>query len=108
MTERDCSECTEAHYVAIVEVHKDIEIYQRCATDCPDCLARMANKFAALTEVFRARLNALAPTSAVIKKCRVYDTACSNPNYCDGRDACCAGDPDCRALAASLVFGGPR
>jgi HEPN domain-containing protein len=29
-------------------------------------------------------------------KCRIYDTNCINPRYCDERDACCAGDPDCR------------
>lgn len=29
-------------------------------------------------------------------KCRIYDTNCINPRYCDEHDACCAGDPDCR------------
>lgn len=29
-------------------------------------------------------------------KCRIYDTACINPRYCDERDACCAGDMNCR------------
>jgi hypothetical protein len=29
---------------------------------------------------------------------RVYDAARVNPNYCDARDACCAGDPNCVSL----------
>lgn len=38
----------------------------------------------------------MRPTTEV-KKCRAYDTACINSSYCDARDACCAGDPACRA-----------
>jgi len=29
-------------------------------------------------------------------KCRIYDTDCINPRFCNERDACCAGDPECR------------
>ena len=32
--------------------------------------------------------------------CRIYDTACLNPSYCNARDACCAGDPDCKPMTA--------
>ena len=86
--------CTERHYVVIMEGHKDVDVYQRDTAECPICLERIADGLFALAEIFRSRLAALAP----IKKCRVYDTACINPSYCDARDACCAGDPDCRAV----------
>ena len=29
-------------------------------------------------------------------KCRIYDTGCINPRYCNEHDACCAGDMNCR------------
>lgn len=29
-------------------------------------------------------------------KCRIYDTDCINPVFCDLYDACCAGDMDCK------------
>lgn len=32
-----------------------------------------------------------------MKQCRIYDTACIDPSFCDRRDACCAGDPNCVA-----------
>ena len=84
--------CTQSHYAAIVDAQKEVEVYQLGDIDCPDCLTRMADKHAALAEVFRARLTALG----VPKRCRTYDAYCINPSYCDQRDACCAGDPDCR------------
>ncbi len=82
--------CLQSHYAAIVEAHRDVEIYQLGDVDCPSCLLRMAEKHEALGEVFRARLAALTEP-----RCRIYDTACINPSYCGARDACCAGDPDC-------------
>ena len=85
--------CQQSHYAAIVDAQTDIKIYQLGDIDCPSCLARMADKHTAIAEVFRARLAALT----AVKPCRVYDTTCINPSYCDERDACCAGDPDCRA-----------
>jgi hypothetical protein len=87
--------CKQSHYAAIVDAQKEVEVYQLGDIDCSDCLARMADKHAALAEVFRARLTAL--TTAALKRCRVYDALCLNPSYCDARDACCAGDPACRA-----------
>lgn len=31
------------------------------------------------------------------QRCRVTDAQCINPSYCDdGREACCAGDPECQ------------
>jgi len=29
-------------------------------------------------------------------RCRIYDTPCINPAYCDKYDACCAGDMNCK------------
>jgi len=85
--------CARSHYAAIVDAQKDVEIYQLGDIDCPNCLGRMADKHTALAEVFRDRLANLT----AVKRCRVYDALCINPIYCDARDACCAGDPDCRA-----------
>jgi hypothetical protein len=86
--------CMLSHYVSLVDAQKDVEVYQSGDVDCPDCLLRMAEKHEALAAVFRSRLAAL---KSEVKRCRIYDTACLNPGYCDARDACCAGDPDCRA-----------
>ena len=85
--------CEQSHYVAIVDAQKDVEIYQLGDLDCAECLARMADKHAALTDVFRTRLVALTTGT---KRCRVYDAWCLNPSYCDTQGACCAGDPACR------------
>jgi hypothetical protein len=91
--------CARSHYVAIVEAHKDVEIYQLGDLDCQDCLRRMAEKHEALAVVFRDRLTKQLASEhgAAVKRCRVYDAACINPSYCDAHDACCAGDPACRA-----------
>ena len=65
------------------------------SVNCPDCLRRSIADVEARAQVLRdllAKVEALA-----IKRCSVYDTACVNPSYCAARDACCAGDPDCRA-----------
>jgi len=96
---RSCQDqlCLHSHYVTIVEAHKDVEIYQHGDVACPSCLRRMAEKHAALAEVFRARLATLAGS---LPRCRTYDAACINPSYCEARDACCAGDPACRAEVA--------
>lgn len=90
--------CLSSHYAAIVEAQKDVEIYQYGDLDCADCLRRMVDKHSALAAVFHARLDKLTVVSdsdCVAVQCRVYDAACLNPIYCDARDACCAGDPDC-------------
>ena len=51
--------CSQSHYAAIVESQKDVEIYQLGDLDCPDCLRHMADKHAALAEIFRQRLAAI-------------------------------------------------
>jgi hypothetical protein len=81
--------CKTSHYAAIVDAQKDVEIYQLGDVDCPSCLRRMADKHQEIAEVFRGRLRA-QPV-----RCRIYDTACINPTYCDEKDACCAGDMNC-------------
>jgi hypothetical protein len=83
--------CLQAHYVAIVEAHKDAEVYKHGNVDCASCLRRMVEKHEALAEVFRSRLSSLA----MPVRCRVYDTECINHDYCNDHDACCAGDPNC-------------
>lgn len=54
--------CETSHYAAIVEAHKDVEIYQLGDVDCANCLRRMADKHQAIAEVFRARLTAIGET----------------------------------------------
>lgn len=95
--------CAHSHYAAIVEARKDVEIYQLGDIDCAECLRRMADKHAALADVFRARLVKLKAAERVAlniantrRRCRIYDTDCINPHYCDARGGCCAGDPKCR------------
>lgn len=99
--------CTQSHYAAIVEAHKDIEVYQLGDLDCPDCLRRMAEKHEVLASMFRTKLiKSRIATERVaaehklqsVKRCRVYDEVCLNPNYCDEHDACCAGDPNLKEL----------
>jgi hypothetical protein len=51
--------CLQTHYAAIVEAHKDVEIYQLGDVDCPSCLRLMAEKHEAVAEIFRARLASL-------------------------------------------------
>lgn len=80
--------CSQSPYTAIDEAPNQLS-----DVDCPNCLERMMEKHAALAAVFRKRLTALAGG----KKCRVYNTACLNPRYCDNKGACCAGDPNCCA-----------
>ena len=94
------SVCALSHYAAIVDAQKDVEVYQLGDVDCPICLRRMVEKHEALADVFRARL-ALLTTEP--KRCRVYDTDCINPSYCNARDACCAGDPDCQPTIQPLI-----
>jgi len=36
-------------------------------------------------------------------KCRVYDTTCINPNFCQLRAACCAGDMACKPRNAMQI-----
>ena len=51
--------CLSSHYAAIVEAHKDAEIYQHGDVECPSCLRCMADKHQAIADVFRARLAAI-------------------------------------------------
>ncbi|HSX22335.1 MAG TPA: hypothetical protein VLE97_06120 [Gaiellaceae bacterium] len=87
--------CEKAHYAAIVDAVKDVEIYHLGDVDCPSCLRRMADKHEAVAAVFRARLSDVM--GGLRERCRAYDAACLNPSYCDSRGACCAGDPRCLA-----------
>ncbi len=61
--------------------------------DCLNCLRRMISDSDERARMLRELLAELEPTAD--RRCRVYDTACINPSYCDARDACCAGDPNC-------------
>lgn len=63
--------------------------------DCVACLQRAIAASEQRTSVIR---DLLAKVEAEVKWCRVYDTECINPTFCDARDACCAGDPDCTPL----------
>jgi hypothetical protein len=65
------------------------------AIDCPKCLRQALAASEARTHVLRDLLSK-AEILLSTQRCRVYDTACLNPAYCDARDACCAGDPDCK------------
>ena len=93
--------CEKAHYAAIVDAVKDVEIYHLGDIDCPSCLRRMADKHEAVAAVFRARLSDLM--GGLRERCRVYDAACINPSYCDAKDACCAGDPNCQPVRPSAL-----
>jgi len=59
--------------------------------DCPDCLRRAIAEAEERARVLRDLLVKVEPM-----RCRIYDTACINPSYCDAHDACCAGDPNCQ------------
>lgn len=88
--------CLQSHYAAVVEAAKDVEVYQLGDVDCSNCLRLMAEKHEELAKVFRSRLAALST-----RRCRIYDAPCINPKYCDERDACCAGDPNCKPEEAA-------
>ncbi len=65
--------------------------------DCPDCLRRAITEGEERNRVLRdllAKVEVSAP-----QRCRIYDTACINPSYCDAHDACCAGDMNCKPSA---------
>ncbi len=64
--------------------------------DCPACLRRAIVEAEERSRVLRDLL-AKVEVKPEIKRCRAYDALCINPSYCDARDACCAGDPACRA-----------
>lgn len=85
--------CGTAHYAAIVDAVKDVEIYQLGDVDCPSCLRRMADKHEAVAGVFRSRLSDVM--GGLSERCRVHDASCINPSYCSSKDACCADDPRC-------------
>jgi hypothetical protein len=61
--------------------------------DCTACLRQALAAAEARTRLLRELLDKV---EGAAPRCRVYDTACMNPIYCDQRDACCAGDPECR------------
>ena len=63
--------------------------------DCPKCLRQALAASEARSHVLRELLAKLE-VSVESRRCRIYDTACLNPSYCDARDACCAGDPNCK------------
>ena len=90
--------CEQSHYATVAEALKDVEIYHLGAVDCRSCLKLMVEKHEAVAAVFRARLNMLTIGPA---RCRVYDAECINSRYCTERDACCAGDPDCKPSSGS-------
>ena len=50
--------CPQSHYVTIVSAQRDTEIYQHGKDDCESCLACMADKHAAISEMFRSKLAA--------------------------------------------------
>jgi len=64
-------------------------------TECPKCLRQALKASEARTHVL-ADLLSKAEIAHSTQRCRVNNTACINPSYCDARDACCAGDPDCK------------
>lgn len=68
--------CYQSHYATIICAQESVEIYQHGGADWPDCLARMANKHAAVSEMFRSKLTAVtnplpkgAPPSALCHEC---------------------------------------
>ena len=64
--------------------------------DCPKCLRQALRASEARTHVLRELLSKVETTLSS-QRCRLYDTPCLNPAYCDARDACCAGDPACKS-----------
>ena len=86
---RERSICEETFFVASVDettrsAFRDI--------NCPACLRQAIASSERRTQSIR---ELLATLEAEVRRCRVYDTACINPSYCDARDACCEGDPAC-------------
>lgn len=65
--------------------------------DCAACLRQALAAAEQRTHVIRELLAKaeVSDPERVAVRCRIYDVACINPIYCDARDACCAGDPDC-------------
>ena len=64
------------------------------AIDCPKCLRQALAASEARSHVLRELL-AKAENIQSSQRCRIADTLCINPAYCEARDACCAGDPNC-------------
>jgi hypothetical protein len=64
-------------------------------TECPKCLRQALRAAEARTHVLRELLSKAEAVHGS-QRCRIYNTVCINPTYCDARDACCAGDPDCK------------
>lgn len=55
--------CLQSHYTTIISTQKDAEIYRQGESDCTDCLTRMADKHAAISEMFRSKLAATTAPS---------------------------------------------
>lgn len=91
--------CEMPGYNAVGEAQKHVASRRLGEVDCVACLVRLAHEHAMLSEVFRARLAA----GESPKKCRVYDAPCVNPETCDDREACLAGDPTCRPAPVAAL-----
>lgn len=67
--------CPQSHYATIVSAQKDTEIYQHGDDDCADCLARMADKHAAISEMFRSKLAATTAPSTTGSRALCHECA---------------------------------
>lgn len=84
--------CTTPFFVeAIVDTARSAYL----SIDCPKCLRQALAASEARTHVLRDLLSKVE-TALSTRRCWVLNTVCLNPAYCDARDACCAGDPDCK------------
>lgn len=121
--------CETSHYAAIVEVHKDTEIYQRGDVECLSCLRCMVDKHQAVVDVFHSRLAALSPdedagslTRAMCHECsEMVDVAAGklSPHHGTSGEGCSQNGADAQIylhprvcdriaeLEAALVFGLP-
>ena len=89
---KDQSICETTFFI---EVAVDATRAAYFSIDCPKCLRQALAASEARSHVLRELL-AKADNIQSSLRCRIYDTPCVNPAYCDARDACCAGDPDCK------------
>lgn len=48
--------CLQSHYAAIVEAHKDVEVYQLGDDECLACMRLMAEKHEIVADMFRSWL----------------------------------------------------
>lgn len=80
-----------------VEAAVDTTRAAYCLIECPKCLRKALAASEARTHLLRELLEK-AEILMSIQRCRVNYTPCINPDYCNARDACCAGDPECVPL----------